>query len=71
MPNHQEYLKLTWKEKNENVGRIVHLYQNSESAFKVMNKIIKTAEEIGFFDNVAFGNEEISKLNTQNEEIRR
>lgn len=52
--NHELYQKLTWKEKNERIGKCLHLYQNVEAAFHEMNKLIDIADEIGIFKDIEF-----------------
>ena len=50
--NHDKYLQLSWKEKNERIGKLVHLYQNSETMFHEMNLLIIAAEKANFFNDV-------------------
>jgi len=52
--NHEKYQQLTWKEKNERIGKLVHLYQNSEIAFNDMNRLLKAADEINYFEDIEF-----------------
>ena len=54
MPNHELYQKLTWKEKNERIGKIIHLFQNNESAFEDMNRLIDIADRIEYFKDIDF-----------------
>jgi len=54
MANHEKYQQLTWKEKNERIGKLVHLYQNSEIAFNDMNRLLKAADDINYFEDVEF-----------------
>ncbi len=52
--NHPAYQNLTWREKNERIGKLVHLFQNSETAFNEMNILIKAADAIDYFQDVEF-----------------
>ncbi len=52
--NHEKYLQLTWREKNERIGKIIHLFQNVEAAFDEMNNLIKIADECDVFKDVDF-----------------
>ena len=54
MKNHEKYLQLSWREKNENVGKIVHLFQNSETAFEKIMLLIDAADAVHFFENTYF-----------------
>ena len=50
--NHEDYLSLTWKEKNERIGKIVHLYQNNKPMFDEFNRLLEASEKSDFFKDV-------------------
>lgn len=63
MANCQSWLKLSLQEKIEIVGKVTHLIQNSNVAFKAIEDIIKIAESVGVFKEVKINPSRDEKIN--------
>ncbi len=48
----KEYEEMTPKERQEFIGKLVHLVQSNDVSFRMANFIIKTGTIRGYLDNV-------------------
>lgn len=57
MANHAAYLELIPIEAAIRIGQLIHLYQNDEKLFAIMEDVRHLGIAKGAFDKVKFGNE--------------